>query len=130
MEKEVMEPQGLYDNGNKKIDWQTASTSKTCSPSLFSSSDQCSLSTFRMNIHATLNAYKVELADVRRTECKPFLKVSMSNSNTSLQLKKRIKYSRDFLLKLSSVSICRKKPDFLPDHPIVLQKPENNQSFK
>ncbi|XP_050021578.1 uncharacterized protein C8orf88 homolog isoform X1 [Alexandromys fortis] len=35
----------------------------------------------------------------------------------------RIKYSRDFLLKLSSVSICRKKPDFLPDHPIVLQNP-------
>ncbi|KAM9689667.1 uncharacterized protein C8orf88 homolog isoform 2-T2 [Dama dama] len=44
--------------------------------------------------------------------------------------KERIKYSRDFLLKLSSVSICRKKPDFLPDHPIILQKPENNQSFK
>ncbi|KAM7074973.1 uncharacterized protein C8orf88 homolog isoform 2-T3 [Molossus nigricans] len=44
--------------------------------------------------------------------------------------KERIKYSRDFLLKLSSVSICRKKPDFLPDHPIVLQKPENNQSGK
>ncbi|XP_034524175.1 uncharacterized protein C8orf88 homolog isoform X1 [Ailuropoda melanoleuca] len=44
--------------------------------------------------------------------------------------KERIKYSRDFLLKLSSVSICRKKPDFLPDHPIVLKKPENHQSFK
>ncbi|XP_042780058.1 uncharacterized protein C8orf88 homolog [Panthera leo] len=44
--------------------------------------------------------------------------------------KERIKYSRDFLLKLSSVSICRKKPDFLPDHPIVLQKPENHPSFK
>ncbi|KAM8785136.1 uncharacterized protein C8orf88 homolog isoform 2-T2 [Rhynchonycteris naso] len=44
--------------------------------------------------------------------------------------KERIKYSRDFLLKLSSVSICRKKPDFLPDHPIVLKKPENNQGFK
>lgn len=27
------------------------------------------------------------------------------------------------MLKLSSVSICRKKPDFLPDHPIVLQNP-------
>uniref|UniRef100_A0A673U1W8 Uncharacterized protein n=1 Tax=Suricata suricatta TaxID=37032 RepID=A0A673U1W8_SURSU len=39
--------------------------------------------------------------------------------------KERIKYSRDFLLKLSSVSICRKKPDFLPDHPIVLQKPQH-----
>ncbi|XP_010610300.1 uncharacterized protein C8orf88 homolog isoform X2 [Fukomys damarensis] len=44
--------------------------------------------------------------------------------------KERIKYSRDFLLKLSSVSICRKKPDFLPDHPIVLQTPKNTQNFK
>ncbi|KAI5255493.1 hypothetical protein MUG91_G17n129 [Manis pentadactyla] len=48
----------------------------------------------------------------------------------SLVKKERIKYSRDFLLKLSSVSVCRKRPDFLPDHPVVLQKPENDQSFK
>uniref|UniRef100_A0A674IPY0 Chromosome 8 open reading frame 88 n=1 Tax=Terrapene triunguis TaxID=2587831 RepID=A0A674IPY0_9SAUR len=38
---------------------------------------------------------------------------------------KRIKYSRDFLLKLSSVSLSQKKPEFLPDHPIVLEKPNN-----
>ncbi|XP_074841540.1 uncharacterized protein C8orf88 homolog [Carettochelys insculpta] len=37
--------------------------------------------------------------------------------------KERIKYSRDFLLKLSSVSLSQKKPDFLPDHPVVLEKP-------
>uniref|UniRef100_A0A8B9QGB7 Chromosome 8 open reading frame 88 n=1 Tax=Apteryx owenii TaxID=8824 RepID=A0A8B9QGB7_APTOW len=36
---------------------------------------------------------------------------------------KRIKYSRDFLLKLSSVSLSQEKPKFLPDHPIVLEKP-------
>ncbi|XP_073085908.1 uncharacterized protein C8orf88 homolog isoform X1 [Manis javanica] len=48
----------------------------------------------------------------------------------SVVKKERIKYSRDFLLKLSSVSVCRKRPDFLPDHPVVLQKPENDQSFK
>ncbi|KAK4827616.1 hypothetical protein QYF61_019541, partial [Mycteria americana] len=36
--------------------------------------------------------------------------------------KERIKYSRDFLLKLSSVSLSQKKPEFLPDHPIVLEK--------
>uniref|UniRef100_A0A452J3I2 Uncharacterized protein n=1 Tax=Gopherus agassizii TaxID=38772 RepID=A0A452J3I2_9SAUR len=41
---------------------------------------------------------------------------------------KRIKYSRDFLLKLSSVSLSQKKPEFLPDHPIVLEKP-NTQQF-
>ncbi|KAM9235887.1 uncharacterized protein C8orf88 homolog [Leptosomus discolor] len=37
--------------------------------------------------------------------------------------KERIKYSRDFLLKLSSVSLSQKKPEFLPDHPVVLEKP-------
>ncbi|XP_075776526.1 uncharacterized protein C8orf88 isoform X2 [Pelodiscus sinensis] len=38
--------------------------------------------------------------------------------------KERIKYSRDFLLKLSRVSLSQKKPEFLPDHPIVLEKSE------
>uniref|UniRef100_A0A8C4JCG5 Uncharacterized protein n=1 Tax=Dromaius novaehollandiae TaxID=8790 RepID=A0A8C4JCG5_DRONO len=42
---------------------------------------------------------------------------------------KRIKYSRDFLLKLSSVSLSQEKPKFLPDHPIVLEKPENSNTF-
>ncbi|KFV91874.1 hypothetical protein N326_01366, partial [Eurypyga helias] len=35
----------------------------------------------------------------------------------------RIRYSRDFLLKLSRVALSQKKPEFLPDHPIVLEKP-------
>ncbi|XP_066480495.1 uncharacterized protein C8orf88 homolog [Tiliqua scincoides] len=39
--------------------------------------------------------------------------------------KERITYSRDFLLKLSGVSLAQKKPEFLPDHPIVLEKPKN-----
>uniref|UniRef100_A0A8C0EV49 Chromosome 8 open reading frame 88 n=1 Tax=Bubo bubo TaxID=30461 RepID=A0A8C0EV49_BUBBB len=55
-----------------------------------------------------------------------------SNTEECLQSKvdwvKRIKYSRDFLLKLSSVSLSQKKPEFLPDHPIVLEKPVS--SFK
>ncbi|KAM6318640.1 LOW QUALITY PROTEIN: uncharacterized protein C8orf88 homolog [Aegotheles albertisi] len=42
--------------------------------------------------------------------------------------KERIKYSRDFLLKLSSVSLSQKKPD-LPKHPIVLEKPEKSNPF-
>ncbi|XP_067323470.1 uncharacterized protein C8orf88 homolog isoform X1 [Anolis sagrei] len=37
--------------------------------------------------------------------------------------KERITYSRDYLLKLSEVSLAQKKPEFLPDHPIVLEKP-------
>ncbi|XP_062986996.1 uncharacterized protein C8orf88 homolog [Elgaria multicarinata webbii] len=39
--------------------------------------------------------------------------------------KERITYSRDFLLKLSRVSLAKKKPEFLPDHPVVLEKPKN-----
>ncbi|XP_017686063.1 uncharacterized protein C8orf88 homolog [Pipra filicauda] len=43
--------------------------------------------------------------------------------------KERIQYSRDFLLKLSSVSLSQKKPEFLPDHPVVLEKPVKNKPF-
>nr|XP_056710375.1 uncharacterized protein C8orf88 homolog [Euleptes europaea] len=39
--------------------------------------------------------------------------------------KERITYSRDFLLKLSGVSLAQKKPEFLPDHPVVLEKAKN-----
>ncbi|XP_048364011.1 uncharacterized protein C8orf88 homolog [Sphaerodactylus townsendi] len=39
--------------------------------------------------------------------------------------KERITYSRDFLLKLSRVSLAQKKPEFLPDHPVVLEKAKN-----
>ncbi|XP_078541718.1 uncharacterized protein C8orf88 homolog isoform X3 [Lissotriton helveticus] len=46
-----------------------------------------------------------------------------SNKLQDPDSKERITYSRDFLMKLSSLSISRKKPDFLPDHPIVLQDP-------
>uniref|UniRef100_A0A8C4JDN4 Uncharacterized protein n=1 Tax=Dromaius novaehollandiae TaxID=8790 RepID=A0A8C4JDN4_DRONO len=56
-----------------------------------------------------------------------------SNTEVCLQSEvgwvKRIKYSRDFLLKLSSVSLSQEKPKFLPDHPIVLEKPENSNTF-
>ncbi|KPP77982.1 hypothetical protein Z043_102557, partial [Scleropages formosus] len=35
----------------------------------------------------------------------------------------RISYSREFLIKLASSPIAKRKPDFLPDHPVVLEKP-------
>lgn len=34
----------------------------------------------------------------------------------------RISYSRDFLIKLANSPMAKKKPDFLPDHPVVLVK--------
>uniref|UniRef100_A0A8C5WAC3 Uncharacterized protein n=1 Tax=Leptobrachium leishanense TaxID=445787 RepID=A0A8C5WAC3_9ANUR len=35
----------------------------------------------------------------------------------------RITYSREFLLELSYLSISRKRPLHLPDHPIILDRP-------
>ncbi|XP_063306400.1 uncharacterized protein C8orf88 homolog isoform X2 [Pelobates fuscus] len=40
-----------------------------------------------------------------------------------LSRKGRITYTRDFLIKLSNMSISKQKPAYLPDHPIVLDKP-------
>ncbi|XP_056619172.1 uncharacterized protein C8orf88 homolog [Triplophysa dalaica] len=43
--------------------------------------------------------------------------------STSIQPKKkeRICYTRDFLIKLANCPMAKKKPEFLPDHPIVLE---------
>ncbi|XP_063156045.1 uncharacterized protein C8orf88 homolog [Candoia aspera] len=48
---------------------------------------------------------------------------SLSEQHKHEVTKERITYSRDFLLKLSGVSLAQKKPEFLPDHPVVLEKP-------
>ncbi|XP_019896545.1 uncharacterized protein C8orf88 isoform X2 [Esox lucius] len=40
----------------------------------------------------------------------------------STQPNVRISYSRDFLIQLASCPIARKKPDFLPEHPVVLER--------
>ncbi|XP_075069872.1 uncharacterized protein C8orf88 homolog [Mixophyes fleayi] len=37
--------------------------------------------------------------------------------------KGRITYTRDFLIQLSSLSVSRQKPKYLPDHPVVLEHP-------
>ncbi|KAM8811299.1 uncharacterized protein C8orf88 homolog [Eudromia elegans] len=54
---------------------------------------------------------------------------SQPKPNELEEKKERIKYSRDFLLKLSNVSLSQEKPKFLPDHPVVLEKPENSNTF-
>ncbi|KAI1886221.1 hypothetical protein AGOR_G00211760 [Albula goreensis] len=36
--------------------------------------------------------------------------------------KERISYSREFLIKLASSPISKRRPDFLPEHPVVLEK--------
>ncbi|XP_007430063.1 uncharacterized protein C8orf88 homolog [Python bivittatus] len=50
---------------------------------------------------------------------------SLSEQQKHEVTKERITYSRDFLLKLSGVSLAQKKPEFLPDHPVVLENPKN-----
>lgn len=49
--------------------------------------------------------------------------------STSPQPKKkahRICYTRDFLIKLASCPMAKKKPEFLPEHPIVLENGRTN----
>ncbi|XP_053305882.1 uncharacterized protein C8orf88 homolog [Spea bombifrons] len=45
---------------------------------------------------------------------------------TPQKKKDRITYSRDALIQLSSLSVSRQKPKYLPDHPVVLQKPRSS----
>lgn len=40
----------------------------------------------------------------------------------STPTKVRISYTRDFLIQLASSPIAKRKPDFLPEHPVVLEK--------
>ncbi|XP_054241244.1 uncharacterized protein C8orf88 homolog, partial [Indicator indicator] len=66
------------------------------------------------------------------TEVKNLTETMMAcqpNQHESEEKKGRIKYSRDFLLKLSSASLSQKKPEFLSDHPIILEKPEKRNPF-
>ncbi|XP_071251958.1 uncharacterized protein C8orf88 homolog [Salvelinus alpinus] len=40
----------------------------------------------------------------------------------STPTKVRISYTRDFLIQLANSPIAKRKPDFLPEHPVVLEK--------
>ncbi|XP_017318059.1 uncharacterized protein C8orf88 homolog isoform X1 [Ictalurus punctatus] len=59
-----------------------------------------------------------------------FYKLLMQHSQSQAAAKpERISYSRDFLIKLANSPMAKIKPDFLPDHPIVLDKgrePDSN----
>ncbi|XP_035386415.1 uncharacterized protein C8orf88-like [Electrophorus electricus] len=47
----------------------------------------------------------------------------------SLAKTERISYSRDLLIRLASSPMAKKKPDFLPDHPVDLEKPRHQDVF-
>ncbi|XP_060776520.1 uncharacterized protein C8orf88 homolog [Neoarius graeffei] len=61
----------------------------------------------------SLNMIKVE----------DFFEILKLHSQSQAPAKReRISYSRDFLLKLAKTPMAKKKPDFLPDHPVILDK--------
>lgn len=52
----------------------------------------------------------------RNIDIKEFFKIV----NLHKQKEGRLSYSRDFLIGLANCAQARKKPEFLPEHPIVL----------
>ncbi|CAI5662502.1 unnamed protein product [Oreochromis niloticus] len=50
--------------------------------------------------------------------------------NLHKQKKDRISYTRDFLIGLASCPEARKKPEFLPDHPIVLSEARDPEQLR
>uniref|UniRef100_A0A3P8TY29 Uncharacterized protein n=1 Tax=Amphiprion percula TaxID=161767 RepID=A0A3P8TY29_AMPPE len=51
-----------------------------------------------------------------------WIKLSVGNVLYSYLMLSRISYTRDFLIALASCPEAKKKPEFLPEHPIVLTK--------
>ncbi|KAJ8004844.1 hypothetical protein DPEC_G00140520 [Dallia pectoralis] len=47
---------------------------------------------------------------------------TLTPQKDSTHTKVKVSYSRDFLIQLASSPIAKKKPDFLPEHPVVLEK--------
>ncbi|XP_009890240.1 PREDICTED: uncharacterized protein C8orf88 homolog [Charadrius vociferus] len=83
-------------------------------------------------IECTLSKFSVWCFKMLK-ETKKFIGKSLQPARPVRHLpskQERIKYSRDFLLKLSSVSLSQKKPEFLPDHPIVLEKPVKEDTHR
>lgn len=50
--------------------------------------------------------------------------------NLHKQKEGRISYTRDFLIGLASCPEARKKPEFLPEHPIVLTKARDPEHLR
>lgn len=73
----------------------------------------------------------VETFAYPQVEDKPINKIGVDQFYKILQLhsqnqernhKVRICYSREFLIQLASSPVAKRKPDFLPEHPVVLEK--------
>ncbi|XP_076826934.1 uncharacterized protein C8orf88 homolog isoform X2 [Brachyhypopomus gauderio] len=59
-----------------------------------------------------------------------FYEIIKLHSQSQAAKTERISYSRDFLINLASSPMAKIKPDFLPDHPIVLEKARHQDVHK
>ncbi|XP_035244360.1 uncharacterized protein C8orf88 homolog isoform X3 [Anguilla anguilla] len=75
---------------------------------------------------------EIETYTCSHTEDKPMKNIGVDQLYEIIHLhsqshqkpkKERISYSREFLIKLASSPIAKRRPDFLPEHPVVLDKP-------
>lgn len=71
----------------------------------------------------TLTHPQVEDKPKNNIGVEQFYKILQLHTQTHQETPKvRISYSREFLIQLASSPIAKKKPDYLPEHPIVLEK--------
>ncbi|XP_033837564.1 uncharacterized protein C8orf88 homolog [Periophthalmus magnuspinnatus] len=77
---------------------------------------------FHVNIEPTINSVPFAQAMIEVASQEPYIGIEQFKKILSLHEKKeeRITYSRDFLISLASCPESRKRPEFLPKHPIVL----------
>ncbi|XP_052000299.1 uncharacterized protein C8orf88 homolog isoform X2 [Xyrauchen texanus] len=52
--------------------------------------------------------------------------LNLQSGSTQPKKKERICYTRDFLVKMASCPAAKKKPEFLPEHPVVLENGRTN----
>ncbi|XP_046891817.1 uncharacterized protein C8orf88 homolog [Hypomesus transpacificus] len=66
---------------------------------------------------------QVEDKSINNIGVEQFYKIlQLHTQNEEKSHKVRICYSREFLIELASSPVAKRKPDFLPEHPVVLEK--------
>ncbi|XP_072317592.1 uncharacterized protein C8orf88 homolog [Eucyclogobius newberryi] len=84
---------------------------------------------FRVNVEPTLNSFSCTQLQpvIEAVSPEPYIGIEQFYQILNLHKKKkdRIVYSRDFLIDLADCPESRKRPEFLPEHPIVLSNPRD-----
>ncbi|XP_067305836.1 uncharacterized protein C8orf88 homolog isoform X2 [Pseudorasbora parva] len=68
-----------------------------------------------------------EILHLQSTSPQPKEKDVCPPKHTLQNQAERICYTRDFLIKMASCPMAKKKPEFLPEHPIVLENGRTNE---